>query len=379
MARQIPLFDVDGRSFSYSLPDEVLKSIDTINRQASGEIALSEPVTNPAMRDRYVVNSLIEEAITSSQIEGASTSRQVAKEMIRSGRRPKDRSERMILSNYMAMQFVSERRRDKLTPDFVLELHRIVTDGTLDDPSMAGRIQSNPDPKDRVAVFGDGTQVLHTPPPVEQLPTRLQKLCDFANGEDAGKAWMPPVLRALTIHFMVGYDHYFEDGNGRTARALFYWSMLAQGYWLTEFLTISKILKKAPAQYGRSFILTEQDDGDLTHFFVYQLRVIERAISELEHYLARKMGELRETRMLLAGMPGEFNYRQLALLEGALKNADQIFTAQSHGASHNVSGETARHDLLDLEKRGLLLREKRGRRYVWLPVPNLSDRLKRVR
>src|SRR5262249_24290671 len=82
---------------------------------------------------------------------------------------------------------------------------------------------------------------------------RLARLCAFAN-ETSDATWMQPVLRSLAVHFMVGYDHYFEGGNGRTARALFYRSMLKRGYWLTEFLTISRILNKAPAQYARSYL-----------------------------------------------------------------------------------------------------------------------------
>lgn len=59
------------------------------------------------------------------------------------------------------------------------------------------------------------------------------------------------------MHFMLSYDHPFVDGNGRTARILFYWSMLSQDYWLAEFLPISRLLKMAPSQYARSFIYTE--------------------------------------------------------------------------------------------------------------------------
>ena len=291
--RRLPLFATDGSPFSYALPDEILRMTEEISRRASGYIALPEPVTNPATRDRYVVNSLIEEAIKSSQLEGASTSRKVAKEMIRSGRRPKDRSEKMILNNYNAMRRVVELRDSDLSPDLVCELHRIVTDGTLDDPEAAGRIQSSADPADRVAVWGWGfdDEPVHSPPPSEQLEERLANLCRFANSSD-DKPWIQPVLRALTLHFMAGYDHYFEDGNGRTARILFYWGMLRHGYWLTEFLSISNILVCAPAKYGRSYIYTEQDDGDLTYFFLYQLKVIIRSIDELDKYLARKVGEL---------------------------------------------------------------------------------------
>jgi hypothetical protein len=136
-SRRLPLFTADGTPFSYTLPDDILRMTEEISRRASGVIALPEPVTNPATRDRYVVNSLIEEAIRSSQLEGASTSRKVAKEMIRSGRRPRDRSERMILNNYNAMRRVVELRDVDLTPELICEIHRIVTDGTLDDLEAA--------------------------------------------------------------------------------------------------------------------------------------------------------------------------------------------------------------------------------------------------
>jgi Fic family protein len=375
MRRRLPLYSIDGTPFSYALPDDILRLTEEISRRASGAIAVPEPVTNPATRDRYIVNSLIEEAIRSSQLEGASTTRKVAKEMIRSGRRPKDRSEQMILNNYSAMQRIVELRDTEITPELICELHRIVTEDTLDDPQAAGKIQSNPDPADRVAVWGPGIaeeEPVHVPPPVDQLPERLQRLCDFANSTD-DRPWIQPVLRSLTLHFMVGYDHYFEDGNGRTARLLFYWSMLRHGYWLTEFLSISKILLGAPAQYGRSFIYTEQDAGDLTYFFLYHLKVITRAINELDKYLARKVQELRETRVLLAGTPGEYNHRQLALLELAIKEPHTIFTIESHARSHNVSYETSRSDLRNLEERSLLQQSKLGRQFIWQAADNLAS------
>lgn len=374
-SRRLPLFAADGAPFSYTLPDAILRMTEEISRRASGVIALPEPVTNPATRDRYVVNSLIEEAIRSSQLEGASTTRKVAKEMIRSGRRPKDRSEQMILNNYNAMRRVIELRDANLTPELICEIHRIVTDKTLDDPEAAGRIQSDIDPSDRVAVWGwgfGGEEAIHTPPPAEQLQERMENLCRFANSSDE-KPWMQPVLRSLTLHFMMGYDHYFEDGNGRTARIIFYWSMLRHGYWLTEFLSISNILYGAPSKYARSYLDTEQDDGDLTYFFIYHLGVIIRAINELDVYLARKVEELRETRFLLSVVPGEYNHRQLALLELAIKDPAAIFTIESHARSHRVSHETARNDLRELESRSLLRQSKSGKKFMWRPAEKLAS------
>ena len=103
MMRQLPLLDLAGRNFTYSSPDSVLEMLHQIDRDASGQISFSDEVTNPSTRDRYIINSLIEEAITSSQLEGAATTRDIAKEMIRSGRRPVSEGERMILNNFRAM------------------------------------------------------------------------------------------------------------------------------------------------------------------------------------------------------------------------------------------------------------------------------------
>ena len=370
-AREVPLRDRGGDIFSYSMPDAALEGVHKIDQRASGHISFSEVVTNPATKDRYMVSSLIEEAITSSQLEGASTSRRVAKDMIRSGRAPRNKSEQMIRNNYDAMNYIRQRRREKLTPTLIYELHRIVTEQTLDDPADAGRLES-PD-TERVRVFSPAGDVLHIPPRAEQLPGRIDALCRFANGEEASE-FLHPVVRAIIVHFWLAYDHPFVDGNGRTARALFYWSMLSQEYWLAEYLSISRILRQAPAQYARSFLYTETDDLDLTYFILYQLEVILRAIEELEEYLERKMAEVAETERRMRRSV-ELNGRQLALLSHALRHPNAVYTFESHAASHNKVYQTARTDLLDLEERGLLIRHKVGRAFSFIPVDDLADKL----
>lgn len=364
----------DGSTFSYVLADELLEGLDRITARSSGQILLPEEVTNAATRDRYIVSSLIEESITSSQLEGAATTRLVAKEMIRSGRQPRTHSERMIVNNFHAMQRIVELREEPLTPGHVLEIHRLVSEGTLKNAASAGQLQESD--VDRVAVYGEFGELLHAPPPVAELPDRLERLCAFANGEGS-KGYLHPALRAIAVHFMAGYDHYFEDGNGRTARALFYWVMLREGYWLTEFLTISRLLKRAPSQYARSFLHTEIDDGDLTHFFVYHVGVINRAIDALHEYLADKASELDRTRLAIADRHTDFNHRQLAVLDNALRQPHAIYTVHSHALSHHVSGETARKDLAGLAAMRLLHRTRRSKHFIWTPAPDLAAQLQR--
>ena len=371
--RPLPLTDSVGKPFTYALTDDILRKVEWINRDASGYIGISEQVTNSATRDRYIVSSLIEEAITSSQLEGAATTRRVAKEMIRSGRKPRTRDEQMILNNYRAMQRIREVQDEPLTTELILEIQGILTEDTLDNPDAAGRFQ-RPD-EVRVEIYSTENDVLHTPPPAEQIDDSVQRICDFAN-KKLDTAYVPPVLRAIVIHFALAYLHPFEDGNGRTSRAIFYWSMLNQGYWLAEFISISRILKGAPVKYARSFLYSEQDDGDLTYFITYQMDVISRAIRDLHEYLNRKIGELKELQRSLAMMPGEFNHRQLALIEHAIKNPTAQYSALSHATSHNVARETARQDLIHLQERGLLVRRKTGKSFIWIPIPDITEYLR---
>ncbi len=157
------------------------------------------------------------------------------------------KSSRMIFNNYRAMNLVREWAGEPMTREKLLELHRVVTGGTLDDPAAAGRIQTPED--ERVVVTDRATgEVTHEPPPAEQLNERLEQMLEWANG-GGSQGFVHPVLRSIVLHLWLAYDHPFEDGNGRMARALFYWSMLSQGYWLTEWLSISSTLTKAPAKY----------------------------------------------------------------------------------------------------------------------------------
>ena len=378
LLRSLPLHDPDGQPFAYATPDEVLRQLHQIDQRCSGEIAMPEMVTADGQaKQHYLVNSLMEEAIRSSQLEGATTSRAAAKEMLRSGRPAKDRSEQMILNNYRALQFMRTEMDDTLTPALVLELQRILTEGTLDDPAAAGRLQTPADKRVTVVDVQDRS-VTHRPPPASQLPERMELLCVFANQRDDPDAFIHPVVRAILLHFWLAYDHPFEDGNGRTARALFYWSMRVQGYWLTEYLSISRILREAPSQYARAFLLTETDEGDTTYFLLHQLSVIQRAVEELHTYLGEKVTEIQDIERLIRGS-ARFNHRQLALLGDAVRRPDAVYTFASHAASHDVTHETARSDLADLTQRGLLDQEKSGRKYVFLPAADLSGRLKGAR
>jgi Fic family protein len=312
----------------------------------------------------------MEEAITSSQLEGAATTREVAKKMLAEGRKPANHGERMIVNNYATMQRILELKANPLTPALVFQIHRAISLDALDIPDGAGRFRR---PGEAVDVSDQEGNVFHVPPPAEELPERLQAMCDFANAKTPD-LFVHPVIRGIILHFWLAYDHPFVDGNGRTARALFYWQMLHSGYWLFEFISISHFLRKAPVQYGMAFLHTETDENDLTYFIIHQAEIIRKALKELHDYVARKSSETRECLHALEKHP-ELNHRQQALIGHAIRHPGFIYKIASHQARQGITYATARSDLIKLALANLFEQKKQGRSFIFVAPKNLESRL----
>ena len=368
-SQPIPLDDIRGRPFTFFLTPKafgLLREIDLHCGTGPSDSAMVREETS-----RHQFDSLMEEALTSSQLEGAVVTRSEAREMIRSQRPPSTAHERMVMNNYRTMRLLAELKEKPLTPGMILRIHREVTAGTLEHAAQEGQFRG-PDDDVRVEDEESG-EVFHTPPAASALPERIEKLCEFAN--EAGlNGFLHPAIRSMLLHFWIAYDHPFVDGNGRTARALFYWSMLRNGYWLAEFFSISHEILKAPKQYYRAFLHTETDGNDLNYFILHQLEVIRASILSLRESIRTKHEEAEALRRNL-GAGGEFNHRQIALLKHALKHPFAAYTVVGHQNSHGTSNQTAKNDLVILEERGFLLRGKSGKAFVYSPALDLAEKL----
>ncbi len=370
MMKEVPLKDANGRPFQFALPDPAPEILRFVDMEAGGSIRSSGVMPDRYKQDQYVVESLIEEATTSSQIEGASTTRRVAKDMIQSGRPPRDRGERMIMNNYLTMQHVRTLKSTPMSPEVIFDLHSRIADGTIDDNEL-GRFRGKDEP---VAVVDNNSEdVLYVPPPAKQLPARMEALCAFANG-DTPSYFLHPVVRSVILHFWLSFDHPFIDGNGRCARTLFYWSMLRHGYWLAEYISISRLIHTAQAQYSRAFLLTETDDNDMAYFILYHLDLLKRSIDDVREFVERKTQERIRLEVRLERMR-DLNHRQRSLIAHALRNPGFEYTTDSHGRRQQISAQTARTDLYDLVKRRLLRKKKIGKTWYFHAVADLESLL----
>ncbi|MBR1783943.1 MAG: Fic family protein [Bacteroidales bacterium] len=299
-------------------------------------------------RTQYLISSLMEEAISSSQMEGASTTRKVAKEMLRKKISPRSRSEQMIFNNYNSIRFITEHKNEDLSPELLLRIHSLMTHQTLDSSNDEGRFRTSDD----IVVGNDLTgEIVHNPPAYTEIPVFVDELCKFANNDNED-SFIHPIIKAIVIHFMVAYVHPFVDGNGRTARALFYWYMQKKGYWLTEYLSISRVIYKSKTSYERSYLYTEFDGGDMGYFVTYNLKVLELAFKELQAYIRRKVAQRQGNTNYIIN--NGVNERQAAIISLFRDNPQMAITVKEIENRFGVSQPTARLDLEGLVGKGFL-------------------------
>jgi Fic family protein len=373
-SQKLPLCDRRGTSFSFCKPPMLEAALRDLDMNAGGELAGGAVGLTQGEGERYLVRSLAEEPFASSFIEGAATTRVIAKKLIFENRAPRTKDERMVLNNYRAMEFVKAHKDDALTLPFLLKLHRTVTEATLDDPADAGRIRL----RDDVQVVDDTSgEILHWPPAFAALPQRLEALLKFANEKPEAGHWIHPLVRAFVLHFMLSYEHPFVDGNGRVARALFYWLALREGYWLTEYVSISTVIKEAVVAYGKAFLDVESDGADLTYFLLYHAGILQTAVARLAAFVTRKRKEVEALEHHLSDRtrPGAFNHRQHWLINECLRRRLKQITVAEHQTKNSVSYLTARKDLEDLTAAGLMQKTKSGKTSIYRPAPDLMRRL----
>ena len=304
--------------------------------------------TQSSEKKYYLSSSLMEEAIYSSKMEGASTTRIVAKDMLRKKKSPQNKSQQMIVNNYNTIQYIVEHKDEPLTEELLLTVHRLMTEKTLNNPEDAGRFRTNDKVVVADTVEGD---IIYTPPSFQEISEFVESLCDFFNNDNP-RTFIHPIIRGIIVHFMLAFMHPFVDGNGRTARALFYWYMLKEGYRLTEYMSISRVIAKSKSNYEKAFRYVENDGNDMGYFVAYNLGALEISFQQLRDYIQRKQREKSAASSFM--MAGNINQRQALVLQRLKEEPETIFTVKDVQEQFSVSSMTARKDLSDLVKQGYM-------------------------
>ena len=333
--------------FHFTITKDMLALLHDFDMNLGGSLGTKSiiPATD---KSYYLISSIMEEAIASSQMEGASTTRRIAKDMLRKQLKPNNKSQQMIANNYETINQISKGADKEFSLEGILDIHRTISNKTLDNAEDEGVFRRN---DDVLVVDGITGFVAHTPPSYKEIDKMILDLCDFANRE-SGDNFIHPIIKAVIIHFVLAYIHPFVDGNGRTARSLFYWYMIKKGYWLTEYLSISRIIYTNKKAYEKAFLYTENDSNDLSYFIQYHLEVMKKAFEELKKYLQRKIDE-QQNIFRFEGI-SHINERQRYVLQAISESKRVLFTPKELATQFDVSAKSARTDLQELVKMGYM-------------------------
>jgi Fic family protein len=324
-------------TFKFVITDYMQRALHQFDMHIGGTLGSNIGIAETD-KTKFIISSIMEEAISSSQMEGANTTRKKAKEMIQQEKRPKNKSEQMIMNNFITMKYIVQHQHDDITPEKILYIHQLISRDTLDNPEDEGTYR---DSDDVYVMDHSSSEIVHTPPTEKELTKLIDDLCVFFNRD--GQAFIHPIVKACIIHFMIGWIHPFTDGNGRTARALFYWYMLKKGYWLAEYLSISRIIKDTKSQYEKAYLYSELDENDLGYFITYHIKTMEKAFDALKEYIHRKQKEVFQAAKFMK-IPG-VNDRMAQILKLIHEDPERILNIKEIESRFNVSDYTARVDL----------------------------------
>ncbi len=351
--RTLKLTDGQNKPFVFALPDELLRRLHELDELMVRVRKKKLPFMTPSAESRAIAQSLLEESISSSLLEGAPTTYEKAHEMFLKKSLPQNIGEQMVLGAYRAMEEVSRDVTSPLTLERLLLIHRLFTEKTLANEDAVGRFRL---PHENVRVADGEGHIFHVPPASgDILRTRMQAILDFVNGVGSdNETYVPPLVRAIVAHFALAYEHPFVDGNGRVARALMYWSLLHEGFQYARSLSISEILRRAPAQYARAFLYVETDENDLTYFLLHQTEVLLAAFAQLEASL-QSADEVFDN----------LSQRQRQIVQELQSHPKREVTVAGYCEVAQVSYATARADLIDLEQKHILSSRKEGHARVY--------------
>lgn len=365
------IMDKNRNAFTWSKLDYFEEFFHELDMNTGGGLFVEKNKINKTNKQKLITRGIMEEAIASSQLEGAASSRQAAKKMLREGRKPINRSEQMIVNNYISMMAIEDDYKDKkMSMDMLLELHTLITKDTVDSENERPHFRKT---GESVYVTDSSSGLVYfEAPDIDFVKKELTKLIKFANGESSTGIFIHPIIKAIMLHFWMGYLHPFSDGNGRLARLLFYWYLVKEGYWAFVYLPISKIIKRSPKQYIMAYIYSEQDDNDLSYFIDYNLKKIKLAVKEFEQYLAKQTSKNIRMKQK-AEVKYNLNIRQVQLLQYLHSAPDERTTQKTHMNINQISKMTAAKDLKDLVSKGFLSFVKQGRYVYYYGTEKIRD------
>ena len=344
-AISLPLKAQNGLPFWFVINKTIEAQCDAVAAIARRSFVFDE------LSEKTMEEATIDEAVWSSVIEGAFTSKAEAARIIQQNKSPSNKSEQMVKNNYQALMYVLEHLEDPITAQTLIDIARMVTCGASDETVEGFRT---------IPVYVTGREgIVYTPPDAAQVLALVDDLLAFITDSE-----LHPLLKACIAHFYFVYVHPFTDGNGRTARALSYMMLLRTGYDFFRYFSISGLIAEERGRYYKAMRQVETSGNDMSYFIDYYSAMLSRSVDRMKEHLLGHV--LTEKRMNALQATGRLNERQLKGARWLLEGKTAQVTVDAWKKKFRTATETARQDLLLLCEEGLLERKMEGRKAVFI-------------
>jgi Fic family protein len=202
------------------------------------------------------------------------------------------RPQREVLNYFAGLRYVEKHaQRKPLRHEDILELHRILADGVMDQGEAGGY---------RSIFVRVGR---YRPPPPGDVSGLMADLLAWWNDKSTE---LSPVLSSAILHYRFEAIHPFADGNGRTGRALALWELYQRGFDTHHIFSVDEYYWEDRPGYYTALEEVHRAGEDLTRWLEYGAeglrQTLERAWLRVQAYHVQPQGKVilrpRQERLL---------------------------------------------------------------------------------
>ena len=314
------------------------------------------------LRAEAVLQTLTEDVIKSSEIEGEKLDRdQVRSSIARrlgidiGGLMPADRN----VEGVVEMMLDATQRYDRpLTTRRLFDWHaalfptgrtgmtKIKVGAWRDDKTGPMQVVSGAIGKERVH---------YEAPAAEELRHEMKRFLDWFEEDPSTDL----VLKAGVAHLWFVTIHPFDDGNGRIARAIADMVLARSERSPQRFYSMSAQIRQERKAYYEILEATQKGDLDITHWIEWFLGCLSRAFDRAETILAAVLNKARFWERFATA---ELNERQRDIVNRLLNGFERKLTSSKWAKLAKCSQDTALRDIEDLIRKGVLTKDAAGGR-----------------
>lgn len=232
----------------YKFTNSIVKMLTAV---AEAKAVIERAKILPKQELKLRRQALIRMSHSSTAIEGNQLSIHEVEALV--GRKKVDAPQRDIfeVQNYLnALKYIGQvvEKKQAITEKILLKIHKLVTDKTLDQES-SGKYRKGPIYVVRRRL-GLPNEVMYTGPDAKKVPELCANLIAWI--QESENEDIDPIVVAGIAHQEIAAIHPFNDGNGRTARALATLILYKRGYDFRRLFALEDYYNKDRQKYYKA-------------------------------------------------------------------------------------------------------------------------------